>query len=142
MEGGVPAEAVGDIRRGVIGLAHRIRLERPSGSLSTNKVAVLAYLYRNGPSTPGQVALGERQHPQTLTRVFAELETDALITRVRSEQDRRAWVLHLTAEGRTALARDMADRDAWLTAALAPLTDAEVQLVRIAAALMDQIAGG
>ena len=140
MDDGVPAEVVVDIRRGVTRLAHRLRIERSPGALSANKVLVLAFLYRNGPSTPGQIALGERQHPQTLTRVFADLEAEALITRVRSEQDRRAWVLHLTEQGRAALAADMAERDAWLTSALAPLTEAEVQLVRLAATLMDSLA--
>jgi DNA-binding MarR family transcriptional regulator len=142
MDEGVPAEAVVDIRRGVNRLARRLRLARSPGALSANKVLVLAFLYRNGPSTPGQIALGERQHPQTLTRVFADLETESLITRVRSEQDGRAWVLHLTDQGRAALADDMAERDAWLSSALAPLTEAEVQLVRIAAGLMDRLAQG
>lgn len=140
MDEAVSADAVVEIRRGVNRLAHRLRLERSPGALSANKIVVLAYLYRYGASTPGQIALGERQHPQTLTRVFADLEAEGLITRARSEQDRRAWLLGLTATGRAALAADMAERDAWLTSALAPLTAAEVQLVRLAAGLMDRIA--
>jgi hypothetical protein len=37
-------------------------------------------------------------------------------------------------------AADMADRDAWLTAALSELTEAEVDLLRIAGRLMDRLA--
>jgi DNA-binding MarR family transcriptional regulator len=133
-------EPVAEIRRGVTRLARRLRLERSSDALSANKVSVLGYLHRVGPSTPGQIAVGESQHPQSLTRVFADLEAGGLIVRVRSEQDRRAAVLHLTATGRTALAADMAERDAWLAEALESLTEAELQLLRIAAGLMEQLA--
>ncbi|TQS46457.1 MarR family winged helix-turn-helix transcriptional regulator [Cryptosporangium phraense] len=128
------------IRRGVTRLARRLRVERPPSALSGNKIAVLASLYRNGPTTPGAIAAAEHQQPQSLTRVFADLEADGLVLRVRSETDRRAWVLHLTVEGREALRADMAHRDAWLEAALDDLTDAELGLLEIAAQLMERIA--
>jgi DNA-binding MarR family transcriptional regulator len=133
------AETVAEIRRGTNRLARRLRLERSSDALSANKVLVLAFLHRNGPSTPGQIAAGEHQHPQSLTRVFADLEATGLITRVRSQQDGRAFVLHLTSDGWRALGADMAERDAWLSEALDALTDTEVQLLRIAAGLMNRI---
>jgi DNA-binding MarR family transcriptional regulator len=138
----VPVETVVDIRRGVNRLARRLRLERSAGALSANKIAVLAYVYRNGPSTPGRIATAEHQHPQTLTRVFAELEAAGLVARERSEADRRASVLQLTDAGRQALAADMAERDAWLSEALESLTEAEVQLLRIAGGLMDRLSAG
>ncbi|MCL9796994.1 hypothetical protein [Frankia sp. AgKG'84/4] len=49
-------------------------------------------------------------------------------------------LLAITEAGRDALHRDMAQRDAWLTRALDDLTDAEVELVRIAAELLDGLA--
>jgi DNA-binding MarR family transcriptional regulator len=121
-------------------LAHRLRTERPAGALSANKVSVLTYLYRQGPSTPGQLAGAERQHPQSLTRVFADLEGGGLVVRSRSTLDGRQSVLEITAAGRDALAADMADRDRWLTSALAKLTETEVQVLRAAATLMDRLA--
>ena len=136
----VGAEQVTEIRRGVIRLAGRLRLERSPSALSPNKVAVLGHLHRNGPSTPGAIAVGEHQRPQSLTRVFADLEQEGLVARVRSSDDRRASILRLTTAGRDALAADMAERDAWLASALARLTDAEVRLLGIAADLMDQVA--
>ncbi|HEY6891029.1 MAG TPA: MarR family transcriptional regulator [Solirubrobacter sp.] len=134
-------DEVSTLRRGTLRLARRLRAERPATALSANKIAVLAHLHRTGQSTPGQIADAERQRPQSLTRVFTDLERDGLITRTRSAQDRRASVLEITAEGRRALAADMADRDAWLAQALAELTDAEVDLLRIAGRLMDRLAG-
>ena len=132
---------VSTLRRGTVRLARRLRAERPATALSANKIAVLAHLHRVGESTPGQIAEAERQRPQSLTRTFTELESAGLITRTRSAHDRRASVLGLTPEGLRALAADMADRDAWLRHALADLTEAEVDLLRIAGRLMDRLAG-
>ena len=133
--------AASEIRRGVARLARCLRSERPArGTLSAGKVGVLGHLYRFGPSTPGEVAAAEHQQPQSLTRVFAGLAADGLISRARSEGDRRSSVVDLTERGREVLRHDMEQRDRWLTAALAGLTGAEVQVLRIAATLMDQIA--
>jgi DNA-binding MarR family transcriptional regulator len=101
---------------------------------------VLGHLHRRGPLSPGAIAAAERQQPQSLTRVFAELERDGLITRTTSPEDRRAAVLGLTAQGLGALAADMAEREAWLAGALAELAPAEARLLRIAGELMDQLA--
>jgi DNA-binding MarR family transcriptional regulator len=129
-----------DVRRGTLRLARRLRAERPSGALSGNKISVLGFLYREGPATPGDVAAAEHQQPQSLTRVFAELELAGLITRARSERDGRQVQLSLTPAGRDVLVQDMVQRDRWLAAALAELTDAEAQLLQIAAALLDRVA--
>ena len=128
------------LRRGTTGLGRRLRAERSSSALSSNKLAVLGHLHRRGPLSPGTITTAERQQPQSMTRVFAELERDGLITRTTSPDDRRAAVLGLTEQGRGALVADMAERDAWLAEALADLTPAEVRLLRIAGELMEQLA--
>jgi len=129
-----------DLRSGVIRIGQRLRAERPREALSANKLSVLGHLHRLGPSAPGEIAAAEHQHPQSLTRVFAELQLAGLVSRSRSECDGRASVLALTTTGREALARDMAQRDAWLAEALTALTAAEIDLLKIAAALLEQIA--
>jgi DNA-binding MarR family transcriptional regulator len=131
---------VADIRRAVTRLARRLRSERAAGALSPNQLSVLSYLYRNGPSSPGDLAAHEHQQPQSLTRVFAELAADGLVSRSRSDLDRRQSVLDITAAGRAVLERDMAGRDAWLAAALGELTATETQLLQLAAILMDRLA--
>ncbi|MER6352299.1 MarR family transcriptional regulator [Streptomyces sp. NPDC001634] len=50
-----------------------------AGSLSPHQLGVLGQLHRHGPATPGEIAAAERQRPQSLTRVFAELEGEGLI---------------------------------------------------------------
>jgi DNA-binding MarR family transcriptional regulator len=134
------AEVATELRRGAMHLVRRLRGERPAGALSGNKLTVLSHLYRLGPSTPGQIAGAEHQQPQSLTRVFAELELAGLITRTRGEQDRREMVLSLTEPGRAALVDDMRGRDAWLAAALAELSETELGVLRLAAGLMDRVA--
>ncbi|HVX46400.1 MAG TPA: MarR family transcriptional regulator [Mycobacteriales bacterium] len=133
-------DAAAEVRRGATRLARRLRAERPDGSLSANKVSVLAYLHKHGSGTPGGVAAAEHQQPQSLTRVFTELEEAGLISRGRSDSDGRQAVLRLTAAGRAALTRDMRHRDAWLAAALGELTETEIELLRLAGRLMDRLA--
>jgi DNA-binding MarR family transcriptional regulator len=128
------------IRRGVVRLNRRLRQERGDGSLSPNQLWVLGHLYRHGSATPGEVAAAERQRPQSLTRVFAELEAEGLIARAPGTVDRRQSVLSLTGAGRRALERDMADRDAWLSGALASLSPTERGVLELAGALMERLA--
>ena len=128
------------VRHGVLRFNRRLRQERGAGSLSPNQLTVLGHLRRNGPSTPGQVAEAERQRPQSLTRVFAELEAEGLIVREPGTTDRRRSVLSLTEEGRRALERDMAERDAWLAPALETLSETERGVLALAAEVMERLA--
>ena len=131
-----------DTRRAMVRLSRRLRAQREPDSLSLNKISVLSHLYHHGPSTPGEITVAERQRPQSLTRVFAELERDGLIVRTPSERDRRESVLDLTDIGRAVLVADADRRDAWLAEAITELTDTEAQLLRLAAGLMDRLADG
>lgn len=128
------------LRQGTTRLARRIRTVRSPAALSTNKVLVLSHLYRHGPSTAGEVAASDRQQPQSLTRVFAELERDGLITRAAAAADRRQSIVAITEAGAQALTQDVAERDAWLAEALAALSETEREVLRLAAGLMDRIA--
>ncbi|MBK3581325.1 MarR family transcriptional regulator [Streptomyces sp. MBT65] len=130
------------IRRGVVRLNRRLRQERGDGAFSPNQLIVLGHLHRNGSATPGEVAAAERQRPQSLTRAFAELEAEGLIEREPSAVDRRQSVLTLTAAGRRALDRDMAERDVWLAGALASLSETERGVLELAGALMERLADG
>jgi DNA-binding MarR family transcriptional regulator len=129
-----------DARRGATRLARRLRAERPAHALSANKIGVLSHLHRHGASTPGDVAAAERQRPQSLTRVFAELEAAGLISRTVSPADRRESLLGITPAGFDALSLDMSERDVWLAGVIAGLTETEAQVLRIAGVLMDRLA--
>ncbi|GAA1818999.1 MarR family winged helix-turn-helix transcriptional regulator [Actinomadura chokoriensis] len=132
-------EAVAEIRHGIMRMSRRMRAARSPDALSSNKLVVLGHLYRDGSATPGELAAAEGQKPQSLTRVFAELEADGLVSRARGERDRRQVVLTITEQGVEALRRDTGERDAWLAGALAGLTETERDVLRIAARLMGRL---
>ena len=129
-----------EIRRGVTRLGRRLRAERPADSPSAARIAVLAHLYRFGPSTPGELARAEGLDPQSLTRMLAALEADGLMTRTVSPDDRRVSVLAITPAGADLVVRDMGARDAWLAAVLGELSEAEVAVLRLAAEVMSRLA--
>lgn len=128
------------IRSGTTRLARRMRSGRSAGALSTTKVSVLSHLRARGPSTPSDIASADRLAPQSLTRVFAELEQAGLIVRSAGTDDRRQAILRLTDAGLAVLEQDLAERDAWLAGAIAALSEAERGLLVLAARLMDRIA--
>jgi DNA-binding MarR family transcriptional regulator len=131
---------VAEVRRGVIRLARRLRAERPADALSPVRSSVLGLLAQRGPMAAGAIAAADHQRPQSLTRVFADLERDGLISRSRGGGDGRRRVLELTEAGRAVLAHDMARRDAWLGAALGELTETERQVLVLAGRLMNRLA--
>jgi DNA-binding MarR family transcriptional regulator len=128
------------IRQGTTRLARVIRSGRPAGALSTNKISVLGRLRSGGPSTPSEIAAADRQQPQSLTRVFAELAQAGLIVRTAAEDDRRQSIISLTQAGLAALDRDLAERDAWLAREIADLSDTERGVLLLAVRIMERIA--
>ncbi|MGW7696143.1 MarR family winged helix-turn-helix transcriptional regulator [Streptomyces asiaticus] len=126
--------------QGLLRLGSRLRHERPPGALTAKKIMVLGHLRRNGPCTPSAVALAEHQQLQALTRTFGELEADGLISRRRSETDRRASILSIADAGAQALSDDLAQRAEWLASALGALTPVEQQLLDLAGQLLNQLA--
>lgn len=133
---------VAAVRSSVLRLARRMRAERPPQGMGGNMLGVLALLYREGPMAPGAIASAEQHQPQSLTRVFAELQRNGLISRQRSDEDHRQYLLAITADGVAALKKDMATWDIWLGDAMGTLSPAEQQVLGIAAGLMDRMLSG
>jgi DNA-binding MarR family transcriptional regulator len=133
-------DRVADIRRGIFRLARRLRAELAANALSANKVGMMSYLLRRGPKTLSELAVAECQQPQSLTRALTELEAAGMVSRVRSEDDRRRSFISLTEAGRAALEEDMARCDAWLAAALAELNETEREVLGMASPLMERLA--
>ena len=135
------AAAATEVRRGVISLARRLRLERNEVGLTAFELSVLGHLHRRGPLTPGELATAERVQPQSLTRTLAELETAGLMSRQPDPADGRRSLLAVTEYGHTALRGEMQQRDAWLASAMAAeLTTAEIGLLRLAGHLLERLA--
>jgi DNA-binding MarR family transcriptional regulator len=138
---GTATDAAVSVRRGVISLARRLRLERNAASLTTLELAVLGHLNRRGAMTPGDLAAAERVQPQSLTRTLAALESGQLISRRPDPDDGRRSLLVMTESGAAALRSEMTERDVWLAAAMSSsLTSTEIELLRLAAPLLEQLA--
>jgi DNA-binding MarR family transcriptional regulator len=128
------------LRRSVQRLARRLRTQRPRGRLTDVQLGLLATIMDIGPLRPADLAARTRTTPQALTRPLASLTADGLLERRRDPDDGRQHVLTISADGWTALAEDASPRDAWLDRALAELTDAEREVLAIAARLLDRLA--
>ncbi len=131
---------VSQIRRGVTQLSRRLRAEKQVQGMSSTKVALLGHLARNGPMTPGHLAQVEFVQPQSLSRVLAEMTQSGLVLRTDHPDDGRQLLISITSLGRRSLSEDMQSRDAWLEQAMQTLTEAERQVLVIAAALMERMA--
>lgn len=129
------------VRRGVVGIGRRLRLERSGGRLTTLELSLLGHLHRRGPLSPGDLAAAERVQPQSLTRTLASLEEDGLILRRPDPDDGRRSRLGITDPGLTALRAEMGQRDQWLAAAMSrELTTTEIELLRLAGELLERLA--
>jgi DNA-binding MarR family transcriptional regulator len=133
--------AAATVRRSVMSLGRRLKLERPAGGRTSLELSALGHLLRRGPLTPGEIAAAERVQPQTLTRTLTSLEADGLVSKAAHPRDGRMILLELTEDGLAALRRDMAARDSWLALAMAAsLTATELELLRLAAGLLERVA--
>ena len=133
--------AATEIRRGVISLARRMRLERSEAGLTALELSVLGHLHRRGPLTPGELAAAERVQPQSLTRTLAALKTARLVSRETDPADGRRSLLAITEYGHEALRTEMEQRDAWLAVAMAAeLSATEIGLLRLAGPVLERLA--
>ena len=107
-------EAASSIRRSVVRLVRRMRLERTDEALSLFKLSILGILYQKGAVTATELATKEHVRPQSLTRVLASLEKKGFVSRQPDEADGRRLLITLTPEGKKALGADVRKKEAWL----------------------------
>lgn len=112
------AEAARSIRRSVVRLVRRLRLERADEELSLAKLTILGFLYNEGPVTATALAARERIRPQSLTRLVAFLEERGFVSRQPDDADRRRLLISITPAGKKALAADIRKKEAWLARAM------------------------
>jgi DNA-binding MarR family transcriptional regulator len=119
--------------------AQALAIERlePLG-LSPRAWGVLSTLAESGPLTQIELATTMAIDRTAMVYLLDDLEERALVERVRSPQDRRAFLIHLTPGGWDAQRRAAAALDGAAESLLTPLDEAERrqlidQLARIAA---------
>ncbi len=133
--------AAAAIREGVVRLSRRLQAQRQDHGVSATGIALLSRLYRGGPTSPKALAEAESAAPQTLTRVFASLEEQGLVTRKPDPEDGRGVILELTPTGREVLRGHADVHVTWLSNAMeSELTSAERDILLVAAGLLDRLA--
>ena len=132
--------AASAVRRSVVRLVRRLRLERADEALSLFKLSILGILYRKGPVTATDLATRESIRPQSLTRLLASLEKRGFVSRQPDKRDRRRLLITLTAEGKKALAADVRRKEAWLSKKMKQaLSPDECGLLLRASRLLDRL---
>jgi len=111
----------------------RLRGRNPArkGELSNAQVRALFRLKRGEACTSGEIAKRAELSPASVTAMLDQLEEDGIVTRRRSDQDRRQVIVTLTEAGHAALE---AKRAAW-TAAWHTLEHSEQELATAARVL-------
>lgn len=125
---------------GVMRLARRLRAEREPGELTPSRFAVLGRLERDGPATASALASAERVAPQTMARIVQHLLDAGLAERAPDPADRRATLIRITEQGEQRVLADRSKHEAWLAQAMDELTEAERELLLLAARLHDRLA--
>jgi len=128
------------LRLAVMRLARRMRSERADTSLTLTQLAALATLERHGPLTPRELAAAERVTPPSMTRIAASLEAAGLATRTDHPSDGRQVLLAASPTGVALLREDRRRRDVWLAQRLRELDQADRDVLRQAAQVLDRLA--
>ncbi|MEA1649769.1 MarR family transcriptional regulator [Nitrospirillum sp. BR 11164] len=130
------------LHRSTAALSRRLLTSRPADGMSTTKLGVLGQLHREGPATATALAAYLRIQPQSLTRLLADLEAQGHIVRRPDAADRRQISIEITDTGRGSLFGDVhGRRTALARAMITTLTPTEREVLRLAADLMDRLAG-
>ena len=137
----VDTELASVLRISVMRLARRLRSERSDSDLTLTQLSALSALERHGPSSPGALAAHEKVQPPSMTRVLAVLEDQGLVVRTPHPTDGRQVLVAVTPAATAILREDRRRREAWLVDQVAHLTADERALLRLAAPLLDHLAG-
>ncbi|MET0702952.1 MAG: MarR family transcriptional regulator [Mycobacterium sp.] len=125
--------SVGLVRR-------RLRQQQISGDLSFPETAALARLDRCGPATSAELARKEQISPQSMGATLSTLQDRGLIARSADPDDGRRIVLRITDRGLAALRDRRRERVEQLAQGLANFTGDELEVLRVAAPLIERLA--
>jgi MarR family transcriptional regulator, organic hydroperoxide resistance regulator len=144
------AEALTAVREefgGLMGAERRLRgrdqHRKNDDGLTIAQVRALFALDKSDAATAGEIAETARLSPASVTAMLDELERDGIVTRVRSDTDRRRVLVTLTDQGKAVLKKR---RRIWLKrwdAAMADVPerdlDAAAEVLRRITSLLDEL---
>ena len=130
-----------DLRIAVMRFSRRLRAQRVDTSVTLTQLSAMSTLRRHGAMSAGELAAHERVQPPSMTRVVAALEAAGLVSRTPHPTDGRQVVIDLTPAAQQLLDAEARAREAWLSGRLQQLTAQEREVLREAAAIMEELAG-
>jgi DNA-binding MarR family transcriptional regulator len=134
MEG--DSQLASDLSLAVMRLARQLRFRRPQSPVSLSQLSALATLSKEGPMTPGALAIRERVRPPSMTRVIASLADLGFVDRVPHPDDGRQVLVSVSDTGAELLEAERQASREWLAQRLETLASDERDTLRAAAALI------
>ncbi len=136
------APLAAELRFALNRMNRRLRQQATSDDLTVSQLSVLAILNREGAVTAGELAAKENVRPPSMTRVIAALEVFGLIARGENPADGRQVLVSLTDAGVLRVSKEIAARERWLAQQLQALSEDDRALLRQAATILNNLAGG
>ncbi|KAA0082830.1 MarR family transcriptional regulator [Mycolicibacterium sp. P9-64] len=130
------ARLASDLSLAVLRLARQLRFRRPDSPVSLSQLSALATLGKEGPMTPGALALRERVRPPSMTRVIASLCELGFVDRCPHPDDGRQVLVSVSEKGAELLEVERRASREWLQQRLAELDPDQRKTLLMAADLM------
>lgn len=133
------ARLASDLSLAVVRLARQLRFRRPDSPVSLSQLSALASLAKEGPMTPGALAVRERVRPPSMTRVIASLADLGFVNRAAHPDDGRQVLVSASQSGLELIEAERRASREWLQQRLAELTPDQRETLLQAADLMSAI---
>jgi DNA-binding MarR family transcriptional regulator len=130
------ARLANDLSLAVVRLARQLRFRRPDSPVSLSQLSALATLAKDGPMTPGALAVKERVRPPSMTRVIASLAELGFVDRCAHPDDGRQVLVSVSPSGADLIEVERRASREWLQMRLAELEPAQRNTLLDAADLM------
>jgi DNA-binding MarR family transcriptional regulator len=130
------ARLASDLSLAVVRLARQLRFRRPDSPVSLSQLSALATLSKEGPMTPGSLAIRERVRPPSMTRVIASLAELGFVDRAAHPDDGRQVLVSVSPSGAELIEIERRASREWLQQRLAEFTTDERKTLVAAADLM------
>lgn len=135
----VDARLASDLSLAVVRLARQLRFRRPDSPVSLSQLSALATLSKEGPMTPGALAIRERVRPPSMTRVIASLVELGFVDRSAHPDDGRQVLVSVSPSGTELIEVERRASREWLQQRLAELSPEDRRTLVAAADLMTAI---
>ncbi|OFJ53327.1 Rv0880 family HTH-type transcriptional regulator [Mycolicibacterium grossiae] len=133
------ARLASDLSLATVRLARQLRFRRPDSPVSLSQLSALATLAKEGPMTPGALAVRERVRPPSMTRVIASLVDLGLVDRSAHPDDGRQVLVAVSRAGAELIEVERRASREWLQQRLAALTAEQRGVLLEAADLMSAL---